>query len=135
MQTKVASEQARARSGLPVVIIRPTVFLESFFLPSPVRAFGTEAVTAVPAGQDLSRAAADVARVVVAVLADPRLRTGRITSSPVRGRRTCTGTPGCTRTQGTARTHTRHPPEDWAREPTTAGQPDHLSRHLVTMAE
>ena len=33
MQTKVASEQALAWSGLPVVTIRPTVFLEGFFLP------------------------------------------------------------------------------------------------------
>jgi hypothetical protein len=32
-QTKVASEQALAWSGLPVVIFRPTVFLEGFFLP------------------------------------------------------------------------------------------------------
>ena len=32
-QTKVASEQALAWSGLPVVTIRPTVFLEGFFLP------------------------------------------------------------------------------------------------------
>jgi uncharacterized protein YbjT (DUF2867 family) len=29
----VASEQALAWSGLPVVTIRPTVFLEGFFLP------------------------------------------------------------------------------------------------------
>ena len=33
MQSKVASEQALAWSGLPIVTIRPTVFLEGFFVP------------------------------------------------------------------------------------------------------
>ena len=32
-QTKVASAQALAWSGLPVVTMRPTVFLDGFFLP------------------------------------------------------------------------------------------------------
>ena len=50
------SEQALAWSGLPVVTIRPTVFLEGFFLPltGPTRPRPRPHRTAVRAGQDLS---------------------------------------------------------------------------------
>jgi uncharacterized protein YbjT (DUF2867 family) len=43
------SEQALAWSGLPVVTIRPTMFLESFF-PSPVRPSATEAASSCRSG-------------------------------------------------------------------------------------
>jgi NAD(P)H dehydrogenase (quinone) len=73
------SEQALAWSGLPVVTIRPTMFLESFLqLAAPsVRArdrielpFGRSKTSPV--------AAADVAQAVAAVLADPVPHLGRI---------------------------------------------------------
>jgi NAD(P)H dehydrogenase (quinone) len=52
-QSKVASEQALAWSGLPIVTIRPTVFLEGSFLPLTGRydrmANGVERVTGRPA--------------------------------------------------------------------------------------
>src|SRR5262249_12694857 len=73
------SEQALAWSGLPVVTIRPTMFLESFFL------FAGQAVRdrgriELPFGQGKTSpvAAADVARVVAAILADPGPHLGRI---------------------------------------------------------
>src|SRR5258705_1849249 len=73
------SEQALAWSGLPVVTIRPTMFLESFFqLAAPtVRARGR---IEVPFGRGKTSpvAAADVARVAPAVLADPGPHLGRI---------------------------------------------------------
>jgi len=48
------SEQALAWSGLPVVTIRPTMFLETFS-PSPVRPSAIEAASnSVRPGQDLS---------------------------------------------------------------------------------
>src|SRR6202045_20152 len=72
-------EQALAWSGLPVVTIRPTMFLESFFqLAAPtVRA---RARIEVPFGRGKTSpvAATDVARVVAAVLADPGPHLGRI---------------------------------------------------------
>src|SRR5262245_66594038 len=72
------SEQAIAWSGLPVVTIRPTMFLESFFpLAAPtIRARGR---IEVPFGRGKTSpvAAADVARVVAAVLADPGPHLGR----------------------------------------------------------
>src|SRR5580765_1254439 len=73
------SEQALAWSGLPVVTIRPTMFLESFFqLAAPtVRARGR---IEVPFGRGRTSpvAAADVAQVVAAVLADPVPHLGLI---------------------------------------------------------
>jgi uncharacterized protein YbjT (DUF2867 family) len=94
------SEQALAWSGLPVVTIRPTMFLESFFpLAGPsVRDRGR---IELPFGRGKTSPVGrgDVARVVAAVLADPRPHLAGYTSSPVRGRRTCTGSPGSSPTR------------------------------------
>ncbi len=131
------SEQALAWSGLPVVTIRPTMFLESFFqLAAPtVRARGR---IEVPFGRGKTSpvAAADVARVVAAVLADPGPHLGRIYE--------LTG-PRSQDMHGVARefsdalnrevTYSDIPAEDWERELKKLGLPEHLTRHLVTMGE
>ena len=136
-QTKVASEQALAWSGLPVVIIRPTVFLEGFFLPLTGPSVRDRGRIELPfgLGKISPVAAADVARVVAAVLADPGPHLGRIHE--------LTG-PRSQDMHGVAReysdalnreiTYSDIPPEDWERELKGAGLPDHLTRHLVTMA-
>jgi uncharacterized protein YbjT (DUF2867 family) len=79
-QTKVASEQALAWSGLPVVTIRPTVFLEGFFLPLTGPSVRNRGRIELPFGRGKTSpvATADVARVVAAVLADPGPHLGRI---------------------------------------------------------
>src|SRR5881296_1983790 len=88
------SEQALAWSGLPVVTIRPTMFLESFF-PLASATVRDRGRIELPFGRGKTSpvAAADVARVVAAVLADPGPHLGRTwagyTNSPVRGRRIC----------------------------------------------
>src|SRR6266849_2772078 len=102
------SEQALAWSGLPVVTIRPTVFLEGFFLP----------LTGP------------------AVLADPGPHLGRVYE--------LTG-PRSQDMHGVAQeysnalnrevTYSDIPPQDWEQELNRAGLPEHLIRHLVTMAE
>src|SRR5437763_7199932 len=129
-------EQALLWSGLPVVTVRPTMFLESFFpLAGPsVRDRGR---IELPFGRGKTSpvAAADVARVVAAVLADPGPHLGRIYE--------LTG-PRSQDMHGVARefsdaltrevTYSDIPPEDWERELKGAGLPDHLTRHLVTMA-
>src|SRR6266568_761939 len=73
------SEQALAWSGLPVVTIRPTMFLASFFTlaGSTVRARNR---IEVPFGRGKTSpvAATDVAQVVAAVLADPAPHLGKI---------------------------------------------------------
>jgi len=131
------SEQALAWSGLPVVTIRPTMFLESFFqLAAPtVRARGR---IEVPFGRGKTSpvAAADVARVVAAVLADPGPHLGRIYE--------LTG-PRSQDMHGVARefsdalnrevTYSDIPAEDWERELKKVGLPEHLTRHLVAMGE
>ena len=74
------SEQALAWSGLPVVTIRPTVFLEGFFLPLTGPSVRERSRIELPFGRGKTSpvATADVARVIAAVLADPGPHVGQI---------------------------------------------------------
>ena len=74
------SEQALSWSGLPVVTIRPTVFLEGFFLPLTSPAVRDRGRIELPFGQGKTSpvSTADVARVIATVLADPGPHLGRI---------------------------------------------------------
>jgi uncharacterized protein YbjT (DUF2867 family) len=130
-------EQALAWSGLPVVTIRPTFFLESFL------------VLAAPAVRDRSRlelpfgrgrtspvAAADVARVVAAVLADPAPHLGKIYE--------LTG-PRSEDLDAVARefsdalnrpvSYLDMPPGDFERRLQQQGLPEHVIGHLMTVGE
>jgi uncharacterized protein YbjT (DUF2867 family) len=132
------SEQALAWSGLPVVTIRPTVFLEGFFLPLTGPSVRDRGRIELPFGLGKTNpvATADVARVVAAILADPGPHLGRIYE--------LTG-PRSQDMHGVAReyadalnrevTYSDIPPEDWDRELKKVGLPGHLTQHLVTMAE
>lgn len=132
------SEQAFAWSGLPVVTIRPTVFLEGFFLPLTAPTVRDRGRIELPFGQGKTSpvSTADVARVVAVILADPRLHLGRIYE--------LTG-PRSQDMHGVAReysdalnreiTYSDISPEDWERELKKAGLPEHLTHHLITMAE
>src|ERR1043166_4731225 len=66
------SEQALAWSGLPVVTIRPTVFLEGFFLPLTSSSVREKGRIELPFGQGKTNpvSATDVARVVATILAE-----------------------------------------------------------------
>jgi uncharacterized protein YbjT (DUF2867 family) len=131
------SEQALAWSGLQVVTIRPTMFLETFFpLAGPSVRDRDRIELPFGRGKTSPVAAADVARVVAAVLADPRPHVGRIYE--------LTG-PRSQDMHGVARefsdalhrevTYSDVSPGDWERELERAGLPEHLTRHLVTMGE
>jgi NAD(P)H dehydrogenase (quinone) len=132
------SEQALAWSGLPVVTIRPTVYLEGFFLPLTRPSVRDRGRIELPFGRGKTNPVAtdDVARVVAAVLADPGPHLGQIYE--------LTG-PRSQDMNGVAReysdalnrdvTYSDIPPEVWERELKKVGLPDHLTRHLVTMAE
>jgi len=132
------SEQALAWSGLPVVTIRPTVFLEGFFLPLTGPSVRDRGRIELPFGRGKTSpvTTADVARVIAAVLADPGPHLGRIYE--------LTG-PLSQDLHGIAReysealnrevTYADIPPEDWERELKRVGLPQHLTHHLVTMAE
>jgi len=74
------AEQALSWSGLPVVTVRPTVFLEGFFhqlaVPS-VRA-SDELTLPMGSGKTSPISAVDVARVVALILDDPAPHIGQI---------------------------------------------------------
>jgi uncharacterized protein YbjT (DUF2867 family) len=74
------AEQALAWSGLPVVTVRPTVFLESFFLrlaADGVRE-GDELALPLGSGRTSPISAADVARAVSVILDDPAPHIGHV---------------------------------------------------------
>jgi uncharacterized protein YbjT (DUF2867 family) len=132
------SEQALAWSGLPVVTIRPTVFLEGFFLPLTGPTVRERSRIELPFGRGKTNpvSTADVARVVAAVLADPGPHLGRIYE--------LTG-PRSQDMDGLAReysdalnreiTYSDILPWDWELWLKKAGLPEHLIKHLVTMGE
>ncbi len=132
------SEQTLAWSGLPVVTIRPTVFLEGFFLPVTGPSVRDRGRIELPFGEGKTSpvSTADVARVIAAVLADPEPHLGRIYE--------LTG-PRSQDMNGVAReysealnrevTYADIPPDDWTQRLKKAGMPEHLIKHLVTLAE
>jgi uncharacterized protein YbjT (DUF2867 family) len=73
------SEQALLWSGLPVVTVRPTMLLDSFF-PLAAPSIRDRGRIELPFGHGKTNpvAAADVARVVASVLADPGPHLGQI---------------------------------------------------------
>jgi uncharacterized protein YbjT (DUF2867 family) len=132
------SEQALAWSGVPVVTIRPTVFLEGFFLPLTAPAVRDRGRIELPFGRGKTApvSTTDVARAVAAVLVEPAPHVGRIYE--------LTG-PRSLDMHEMAReysaalnrdiTYVEISPDDWQRQMTSAGLPEHLTRHLLTMAE
>jgi uncharacterized protein YbjT (DUF2867 family) len=128
-------EQALAWSGLPVVTLRPTVFLETFLtLAAP--AVRERRRIELPFGQGKTSpvAAADVARVAATVLADPGSHIGRLyeltgpRSQDMAGvAREFTGA------LGREITYVDIPPGEWERGLRSAALPDHLIRHLIAM--
>jgi uncharacterized protein YbjT (DUF2867 family) len=131
------SEQALAWSGLPIVTIRPTMFLESF-LPLVGSAVRDYSRIQLPFGRGKTSpvSADDVAHVVAIVLADPTPHLGKIYE--------LTG-PVSQDMHGVAREFSDAlnreipyfdvPPEQWEQALKNQGVPDHLIGHLVTMGE
>ncbi len=127
----MASEQALAWSGLPVVIIRPTVFLEGLYVPH-----------TAPTVRDRGRIGLPFGRGQTSPVA---LLGSSLPSSPTLGRIDELTGPRSQDMEGVAREYTDAlnrevtycdiSPEDWERELKRAGLRDHLTRHLVTMAE
>src|ERR1700753_878115 len=74
------AEQALSWSGLPVVTVRPTVFLEGFFLlltAAGVRAYD-QLASPFGAGKTSPVSAVDVARAISVILDDPAPHIGRV---------------------------------------------------------
>jgi uncharacterized protein YbjT (DUF2867 family) len=131
------SEQVLAWSGLPVVTVRPTMFLESL-LPLAASSVRERSRIELPFGSGKTSpvAAADVASVVAAILADPAPHLGQLYE--------LTG-PRSQDMHGVARefsdalnrevTYADIPPEHFERGLKRLGMPEHLARHVVTMGE
>src|SRR3981081_2032787 len=128
-------ERALAWSGLPVVTIRPTMFLESFFqLAAPSVRARDRIELPFGRGKTSPVAGADVAQVVAAILADPVPHLGRIYE--------LTG-PQSQDMDGIARefsealnreiTYSDISPEKWEQGLKTYRLPEHLMGHLLTM--
>jgi len=148
--TPVSSEESRHQrlhflaeqifdwSGLPVVQVRPTMFLENPLLTMfAARSVAEEGVIRLPFGNGHTSpvGAADVARVVTSVLIDPAPHVGRIYE--LTGPRVL-DMAGLAEefSRGLGRTITSAdvPFDAWAEEIAKLGLPPHLEQHLVTMA-
>jgi len=131
-------EQVLRWSGVPVVIIRPTAFLDALFLLFAGPSIRERNRIELPFGRGKTSpvAATDVARVVATILADPGPHLGQV--------RELTG-PRSQDMDDVARefsealdrevTYYDMPPDEWERELKRHGLPDHLTKHLLTMAE
>ena len=132
------AEQALNWSGLPVVHVRPTVFVEGLFLLFTADSVREENQIRLPFGEGKTSAiaAVDVARVVAALLADPQPHIGKIYH--------LTGPQSENMdfyareySKALGRTITFHdiPVDLWRQSLLAQGLPIHLVDHLVTMAD
>ncbi|MDT5012616.1 MAG: hypothetical protein QOH57_4233 [Mycobacterium sp.] len=133
------SEEVMNWSGIPVIHIRPTVFLDNpLFTMLARRSVAERGVLPLPFGTGRTSpiAAADVARVIAAVLLDPADRIGDAYE--------LTG-PQILDIDGIAEQYSRAlnrpvtaedtPYDDWTRQYLrTSGLPDHVQQHIATMA-
>ena len=118
------AEQALSWSGLPVVTVRPTVFLEGFFLmlaAAGVRA-SNELTLPMGSGKTSPISAVDVARAVAVILDDPAPHIGQIYD--LTGPESADLEPLCVRfLRGARQAHTisRRPTPGMERRPSAGG--------------
>lgn len=126
-------------SGLPVIHVRPTVFMDNpLFTILGSRSVSERGVLALPFGTGRTSpiASADVARVVAALLRDPDNRVGRVYE--------LTG-PAVLDIDGLAEQYSRAlgrpitaqdlPLDELGQVLANAGLPEHVQQHIVTMAQ
>ncbi|MBS4001800.1 MAG: NAD(P)H-binding protein [Afipia sp.] len=130
------SEQIFSWSGLPVVEVRPTVFLDAFFLRLAAPAVSTQNKLMLPfgGGKTSPIAAFDAARVIAEILADPAPHIGKVYA--------LTG-PVSQDLNGVAKeftealkrpiTYVPVPVESFKERFAAMGLPPHLATHLTTM--
>ena len=131
------AEQALAWSGLPVVTLRPTVFLEGFFLgraSAGVRD-GDALVLPLGGGRTAPISAVDVARAVAVVLHEPAQHIGRVYN--LTGPESADLTHFATvfsEVLGRTITYRDVPIDPWIGKLRELGLPPHLLAHLAAMA-
>ena len=131
-------EQVLAWSDLPVITIRPTVFLEGFFLPLTATSVRDRSRIELPFGRGKTSpvATADVAQVVAEVLADPEPHLGKTFELTGPKSQDLDGI-ACEYTEALRREikYADIALEEWERALQKADLPEHLRRHLLTMAK
>jgi uncharacterized protein YbjT (DUF2867 family) len=132
------AEQALEWSGLPVVTVRPTVFLEGFFLLLASAAVRERDELALPLGNGRTSpiSAIDVSRVVAAILDDPAPHIGKIynLTGPESADLTHFATVFSDALGRTIR-YRDVPVSAWSDQLLKMGVPVHLVKHLAAMAE
>jgi uncharacterized protein YbjT (DUF2867 family) len=132
------AERSLSWSGLPVVTVRPTVFLEGFFLQFAAPGVRTSDTLALPfgGGKTSPISAVDVARVVAVILDDPAPHIGQIYD--------LTGPESAdlnyyarvfSEALGRSIRYRDAPLPAWSEGLRQARLPEHLVRHLSAMAE
>jgi uncharacterized protein YbjT (DUF2867 family) len=131
------AEQALSWSGLPVVTMRPTVFLEGFFLKTAAAGVRKSDALVLPlgGGRTAPISALDVARAVTVVLHEPAAHIGRIYN--------LTGPESAdmkrfamiySEVLGRTITYRDVPVDVWTAKLREVGLPEHLLAHLAAMA-
>ena len=132
------AEQALNWSGLPVVHVRPTVFLEGFFLLFTADSVRELNQIRLPFGDGKTSpvAAEDVARVVATLLANPQPHIGKIyhLTGPLSEDMHFYAQEYSKALDRTI-TFQDVPLEPWRNELLERGLPIHLVKHLATMAD
>ena len=132
------AEQALNWSGLPVVHVRPTVFLEGFFLNFTSAMVRDSNQIRLPFGEGKTSpvAAEDVARVVAALLVDPQLHVGKIYNlTGPQSENMHFYAEEYSQALGRTITYQDIPVGPWRDGLLKSGFPVHLVDHLATMAD
>ncbi|WP_327138499.1 NmrA family NAD(P)-binding protein (plasmid) [Streptomyces sp. NBC_01340] len=133
------AEQVLDWSGLPVVHIRPTVFLDTpLFTDLAARTIKENSTIALPFGTGRTSpvAVGDVARVLATVLRDPALHIGQVYE--LTGPRSVDMTELATefsRALGREVSYVDLPPQRWEEQLPKLGLPPHVVQHVITMAK
>jgi uncharacterized protein YbjT (DUF2867 family) len=132
------AEQALNWSGLPVVHVRPTVFLEGLFLIMTSDSVKKSNQIRLPFGEGKTSpvAAEDVARAVAALLINPHPHIGKIyhLTGP-QSENMHFYAQEYSKALGRTITFQDIPVEPWREGLLKSGQPVHLVNHLATMAD
>jgi uncharacterized protein YbjT (DUF2867 family) len=132
------AEQALNWSGLPVVHVRPTVFLEGFFLTFTADSVRESNQIRLPFGEGKTSpiSAADVARVVASLLVNPQPHIGKIYElTGPQSENMKFFAQEYSRALGRTITFQDIPVGPWRERLLQNGLPVHLVNHLATMAD
>jgi NAD(P)H dehydrogenase (quinone) len=133
------AEQALNWSGLPVVHVRPTIFLDHFFFTTwAAETIAKNGIIRLPFGFGRTSpiAAEDVARVIATILAKPELHIGKLYE--LTGPRSQDMFAIAKEYADALNRPVRYldvPFDQWQREVAQRGLPEHVSQHFVVMAK